>query len=116
MVMTRSKKTLDSTDFDQFREEMRSLIKNEIMNTFATHVKESLQCELVKIVAPINEQVSLLKSENEKLRVELNHLSVMCNANEQYSRKYNLRVGGIKEEPGEDCYKQYLASLVRKWV
>jgi hypothetical protein len=29
----------------------------------------------------------------------------MCNANEQYSRKYNLRVGGIKEEPGEDCYE-----------
>ena len=54
MATTRSKKTLDTTDFDQFREEMRSLIKDEIMNAFATHVKESLQCELAKIVAPIN--------------------------------------------------------------
>jgi hypothetical protein len=39
------------------------------------------------------------------LHVKLNRLSLICNANEQYSRKYNLRVGGIKEEPGEDCYE-----------
>jgi hypothetical protein len=30
------------------------------------------------------------------------------NANEQYWRKYNIRIGGIEEDPKEDCYKKYL--------
>ena len=63
------------------------------MHAFATHVKEALQHELSKIVAPINEKVDLLKSENAMLCVELNRLSIKCNTNEQYSRKYNLHIG-----------------------
>ncbi|CAB4041913.1 Hypothetical predicted protein [Paramuricea clavata] len=86
-----------SPDNEAFREEMKSLIKEEIMNAFATHVKEALQNELSKIV--------LLKSENAKLCVEVDRLSIKCNANEQYSRKYNLRIGEVKEEPSEDCYQ-----------
>jgi hypothetical protein len=107
-MSTRSKKTSGSglsPDNEAFREEMKTLIKEEIMNAFATHVKEALQCELSKIVAPINDQIVLLKSENAKLLVEVDRLSIKCNANEQYSRKYNLRIGGIKEELSEDCYQ-----------
>lgn len=63
-MSTRSKKTSEREDF---REEMKTLIKEEIMHAFATHVKEALQHELSKIVAPINEKVVLLKSENAKL-------------------------------------------------
>ena len=71
-----------SPDNEAFREEMKTLIKEEIMNAFATHVKEYLQNELSKIVAPINDQIVLLKSENAKLRVEVDRLSIKCNANE----------------------------------
>ena len=79
-------------------------------------VKEALQNELSKIVAPINDQIVLLKSENAKLRVEVDRLSIKCNANEQYSRKYNLRIGGIKEEPSEDVIKWYQILFKMKLV
>ncbi|CAB3980761.1 Hypothetical predicted protein [Paramuricea clavata] len=62
-MSTRSKKTSGpglSPDNEAFREEMKTLIKEEIMNAFATHVKEALQNELSKIVAPINDQIVLL--------------------------------------------------------
>ena len=49
-----------SPDNEAFREEMKTLIKEEIMNAFATQVKEALQNELSKIVAPINDQIVLL--------------------------------------------------------
>lgn len=112
IMTTRSKKaSAPSIDLEDFREEMKTLIKEEIMNAFAIHVKEALQHELSSIVAPLKEQLEFLKSENTKLRdtsskleKELIRLSAKCNANEQYSRKYNLRIGGIKEEPDEDCY------------
>jgi hypothetical protein len=94
-----------SPDNEAFIEEMKTLIEEEIMNAFATHVKEALQNELSKIVAPINDLIVLLKSKNAKLRVEVDRLSIKCNANEQYSRKYNLRIGGITEEHSEDCYQ-----------
>jgi hypothetical protein len=79
-------------------------------------VKEALQNELSKIVAPINDQIVLLKSENAKLRVEVDRLSIKCNGNEQYSRKYNLRIGGIKEEPSEDVIKWYQILFKMKLV
>ena len=105
-MATRSKKIPGlSSDNEAFREEMKILIKEEIMNAFAVHVKVALQNELSKIVAPINEQIELLKTENVKLRAEVDRLSIKCNANEQYSRKYNLRIGGIKEDLNEDCYQ-----------
>jgi hypothetical protein len=36
----------------------------------------------------------------------INYLMLKTNANEQYSRKYNIRIGGIKKDPKEDCYEK----------
>ena len=52
-----------------------------------------------------------VKIKNEKLHADLSdmkvhvtNLSLHANANERYSRKYNVRIGGIHEVEGEDCY------------
>ena len=39
------------------------------------------------------------------MRKYITTLSLHANANEQSSRKYNLRISGIEEKVGEDCYK-----------
>ena len=113
IMSTRSRKVSSpSTDPGDFREEIKTLIKEEIKNAFANFVKKTLQKELLSIVVPLKEQLDSLKSENAKLcddlsnmEKEVKRISLKSNANEQYSRKFNLPIGGITEEPDEDCYE-----------
>jgi hypothetical protein len=48
----------------------------------------------------------MLTSLDDNMKKDINYLILKTNANEQYSRKYNIRVGGIKEDTKEDCYEK----------
>lgn len=73
IMSTRSRK-VSSTDPGDFREEIKTLIKEEIKNAFANFVKKSLQKELLSIVVPLKEQLDSLKSENAKLCDDLSNM------------------------------------------
>lgn len=120
MSVTRSSSYKASLDSD-FKKELSSLIKDEIVkamicdemkNAISSQVKDLIQNELASIIKPLEEELVSVKIENASLRKDLtgmkNHiksLSLQANANEQYSRKYNIRIAGIEEIDGEDCYK-----------
>jgi flagellar basal body-associated protein FliL len=112
----------EAPDIVQFREELWTLIKDEIAKSLTsetmtkvmpTLVKDALKDELAAIVKPIPDTVQSLSKENVDLRLtndnmkkDINYLMLKTNVNEQYSRKYNIRIGGIKEDPEEDCYEK----------
>ena len=112
----------EAPDIDKFREEMRTLIKEEIAKSLtsetmtkvmSTLVKDALKDELAAIVNPIRDTVQSLSKEyadlrldNDNMKEDIKSLMLKANANEQYSRKYNIRIGGIKEEPEEDSYEK----------
>ena len=84
-------------------------------------VKEALKDELTAIVKPLEDKVQCLSKENVELRLdnsnlkkEVKSLLLKTNANEQYSRKDNIRIAGIEEEPEEDCYKKVSIFLQSK--
>jgi predicted LPLAT superfamily acyltransferase len=51
----------------------------------------------------------MLTSLDDNMKKDINYLLLKTNANKQCSRKYNIRISGIKEDQKEDCYmKKYL--------
>lgn len=93
---------------------MRALIKGEIPKSLTSDmmtkvmsslVKEALKDELTAIIKPLGDKVQCLSKENDELRLgnsnlkkEIKSLLLKTNANEQCSRKYNIRIAGIEEE------------------
>ena len=83
----------------------------EMRKAIASQVKELIQSEVASFIQPLETELAGVKIENEKLHADLSdmkdhftNLSPHANASEQYSRKYNVRIGGIHEVEGEDCY------------
>ena len=117
MSVTRSHKA--SLDAD-FKNDISTLIKDEIIkamnseemkSAISSQVKQLIKSELNSIVKPLEDDLASIKAENSRLRVELLNikkqnttLSLHANANEQYSRKYNVRISGIEEVHAEDCF------------
>ena len=60
-------------------------------------------------VNPLNVKVGCLEREVEVLKTELAKTKSKANANEQYSRRSNVRIFGLLELDGEDCYQVLLA-------
>ena len=54
------------------------------------------------LVDDLTQSNSDLVSENEKLKEKVQSLESQITVQEDYSRKMNLRLDGVKEEPGED--------------
>ncbi len=54
---------------------------------------------MAKTIAELQEKITLLESQ--LVRVEN-----MANDNEQYSRRYNVRISGFEEERSEDCIEK----------
>ena len=118
-VSTRSSSNKKLIDED-FKNELSNLIKDELISAMnstemrkaiASQVKELIQSDVASFIQPLETKLAGVKIENEKLRADLfdmkvhvTNLSLHANANEQYSRKYNVRFGGIHEVEGEDCY------------
>ena len=118
-VSTRSSSNKKLIDED-FKNELSNLIKDELISAMnstemreaiASQVKELIQSEVASFIQPLETELAGVKIKNEKFRADLSdmkdhvtNLSLHANANEQYSRKYNVRIGGIHEVEGEDCY------------
>jgi hypothetical protein len=48
----------------------------------------------------------MLTSPDDNMKKDINYLMLKTNANEQYSRKYNMPFGAIKGDPKEYCYEK----------
>ena len=69
-------------------------VVSEVMsNTIESLVKKEIEAS----VQPLRDQISALKS-------QVNEAKLHSNDNEQYSRRCNLRIYGIPETDGENCY------------
>lgn len=56
------------------------------------------------VVKPLQAEITSIKSEVDMLKTRLAETKAMANDNEQYSRRNNIRLFGLTEEAGEDCY------------
>ena len=56
-----------------------------------------------RVVHPLEEKVCMLENKIVDMKCELSRVSVKANDNEQYSRRYNIRIFGCNEEQGENC-------------
>ena len=65
-------------------------------SVIAQLVSDVIVNEIEKAVMPFRHQIDRLKAELTKAQVHINH-------NEQYSRRYNIRIFGIQEIRGENC-------------
>ena len=61
------------------------------------------------VVNPLNVKVGCLGREVEVLKTELAETKSKANANEQYSRRNNVRIFSLPELEGEGCYQVLLA-------
>ena len=61
--------------------------------------KTMLEASVVTLTKQIREQDTLLKTYHDKI----NEVLIWTNRNEQYSRKNNLKLHGLKLKQGEDC-------------
>ena len=59
--------------------------------------------ELEQYVQPLREKVAWLEETVVKLEADVAKLAIKANDNEQYSRRYNIRVSGLPEEKDENC-------------
>ena len=69
---------------------------------------EAFNVAVQDIVKPLNKEIASLQSEVTKLKSKLIEASAKANDNEQYSRRNNIRIFGLAETEGEDCYDEVL--------
>ncbi|CAB4033748.1 Hypothetical predicted protein [Paramuricea clavata] len=110
-VMRSHKASLDA----DFKNNISTLIKDEIItamnneemkSAISNQVKQLIKSELNSIVKPLEDDLASIKVENSRLCVELLNIkkqntTLSLHSNEQYSRKYNVR---IEEVHAEDCF------------
>jgi flagellar motor component MotA len=90
---------------------MKSLTSETMTKVMSTLVKDALKDELADIVKPIKDTAQdsrrkMLTSLDDNMKKDINYLMLKTNANEQYSRKYNIPFGGIKGDRKEHCYEK----------
>ena len=99
-------RTRSSSQAQDLSTEIRDLIQKEIGNFLKSSdfrellkdaVKDAIRDEIVKATGPLKEEIAMLKA-------ELSTLKEKANDNEQYSRRSNIRIFGLKEDPDENCH------------
>ena len=93
-----------------FAKQMDEYIKNSTV--FKETISEACNAALLEIVKPLKDEIASLRNEVDQLKLKLSELSSKANNNEQYSRRNNLRIFGIPEVVGEDCYDVVLSLCV----
>ena len=129
-IVTRSKTLPDKQlvmdtpiAMSELMKQMSSML-DEKLDTFEVKMKKTIKDEIQNQLSDVTSKVDDLQKENEMLSTELTALKqdydvimggmrslskevkeirLKCIANEQYSRKKNIRVFGLPEEQGENC-------------
>ena len=102
-VKTRSRSVALDDSPTTFAATMDDYIRNS--SVFSKAIASAVQLA----VNPLNIKVGCLEQEVEVLKTELAEIKSKANANEQYSRRNNVRILGLPEAEGEDCYQVLLA-------
>lgn len=95
----------ESTDLRRELKQDSAEIKQAV-NDLRTSV-EYTQSEVDKLkqdVTTFNAELSTVKCESESFNHTVQVLKTKLLVQERYSRSYNLRIGGIREEEKEDCF------------
>ncbi|CAB4023920.1 Hypothetical predicted protein [Paramuricea clavata] len=89
----------------ELRTDMRETMRSELNDFFrSSEFKEILSKAVSTLVEESVQQATKpLLEKIEALEAELTNVRVQANENEQYSRKYNLRIVGLNENDGENC-------------
>jgi hypothetical protein len=87
-----------STEFKDMMVSTTKSIVSEVSSTLKVFVMK----EIEKAINPLNDRVAVLES-------CLAEAKLHANNNEQYSRRCNLRIHGIPEKAGENCYDLVIA-------
>ncbi|KAJ7390354.1 hypothetical protein OS493_025605 [Desmophyllum pertusum] len=98
---TRSSSVVEDSAIS-FAKRMDQYIQNS--NVF----KQAIASAVQEAVLPLQAEIASLKSELNILRSQLTEVKAKANDNEQYSRRNNIRIFGLPEEEGEDCYRKVL--------
>ena len=135
------KKTLDSNISAMIKEEVSAFLKSdtfkdivhtaitEAMNKCLAQYVEPLQDEVKSlkvsvgkleeelgkaklVVEPLEEKILILERKVADMSCDLSRVGLKANDNEQYSRRYNVRVFGCVEEESEKCSEK-LVNLCR---
>lgn len=102
-------KDVETTDgISTVKEELsRFFNSEELKNTIRNAVFDALKDDLIGLKEVVDEAVKVastgLQRRVQALETQCEELRAMINDNEQYSRKYNLRITGIDESDGENC-------------
>lgn len=97
-----------SSQMEDIRLDMKEAIQSELRNFFKSSGFREIFAEVAKtlITQSVEEATRPLLKRIEDLEVQLKDNAVKANENEQYSRKYNLRISGLDETEGEDCVQK----------
>ncbi|XP_013388145.1 uncharacterized protein LOC106157165 [Lingula anatina] len=108
------------TDFEKHLDEKMKSVDVKIraaINEAITSKIAPIKSELAEINAELQDELSLLRAENLKIKEDLNQVTLLANQNSQYSRRLQLRFSGVplsemeKKEPFN--VKHCISSLVK---
>ena len=100
-VKTRSSNLAEDSALS-FAKQMDNYIKTSTV--FQDAILKAFNAALEEIIKPLNKEIVSLQSEVKMLKSKLSEASAKANDNEQYSRRNNIRIFGLPETEGEDCY------------
>ncbi|CAB4009771.1 Hypothetical predicted protein [Paramuricea clavata] len=101
---------------DEFRADMKEAIQSELHQFFKSSYFKTILSEAVNtlIEQSVQQATFPLIKRIEALEAELTKVTIKANENEQYSRKYNLRIIGLVETDGEDCVQKVVQFVDEK--
>lgn len=85
-----------------FAKHMDNYIKNSEVS------KHSIVAAVQAAVLLLQKEISCVKDELATLKSELAEVKAKSSNNEQYWRRNSIRIFGLNEEEGEDCYDKVL--------
>lgn len=93
-----------SEQFERFlsSQEFKNLLVTTTKSVVSTVLQEAVHDTIAK---EIQEKVEPLKKQIKDLSDDLDKVRKHANENEQYSRRCNVRIYGIPENEGENCYE-----------
>lgn len=100
-MRTRSSNLAEDTALS-FAKQMDDYITNSAV--FKEAILKAFNVAVNEIIKPINEEIASLQCQVKMLKSKLTEVTTKANDNEQYSRRNNIRIFGLAETEGEDCY------------
>ena len=100
-MRTRSSNLAEDTALS-FAKQMDDYITNSAV--FKEAILKAFNVAVNEIIKPINEEIASLHCQVKMLKSKLTEVTTKANDNEQYSRRNNIRIFGLAETEGEDCY------------